>query len=182
MANREHDLQWGERLQDWLDGDSTNSTASEHAAFAKHLATCIECQNQIESFARLDANLTATLVAPALNAKFDERLLAQIQNINESQRAAARLRIKQEFDTSLQLLTQRRRRAWQLLIPGMIGGLAVALAVSAWLDTSHLTQLIVDGGVNEFGHGAANAVRLGLLTLIGAAIGLGLARWLAPAD
>lgn len=187
MVNRDHDLEWSERLLDWLDDDLPSS---ERAAFEAHLSGCAECQSQIESLERLDAQLTAAVPTLALGEAFDTRVLAQIHSIDEAQRAAAQVRIKHEFDTSVQLLTQRWRRTWQLLIPSVVGGIALAFAISAWLDVSQLTQWVVDESarwavsenLNVLGHGIASGVRLGLTGLIGAAVGLGLARWLTRLD
>jgi anti-sigma factor RsiW len=56
-----HDIQWNDRLQDWLDGDID---AADAAALQAHLADCDECRERIDELQALDRELRSA--APRL--------------------------------------------------------------------------------------------------------------------
>ena len=53
-AAREHQLEWNDRLQDWLDGDLD---ATETAALQAHMADCASCRARAEELQQLDRSL-----------------------------------------------------------------------------------------------------------------------------
>jgi len=177
----EHHLEWNERLLDWLDNDVAEA---DGAVFETHLRDCSICQQQLAAFEELDAALSATST-PMLSATFDVRLLAQIDAVNESQRAEARQRVEQELQENLRALSRRWRRTLAFVIPGIIGGIALALALAGYFDASGLTgklaTLGADGlGANGLG-GNVSSIQMLLTGLMGAAIGGVMSGWMARA-
>jgi anti-sigma factor RsiW len=175
---QDHDLQWTDLLQDWLDGDLPSA---EVAAFQAHLADCVQCQAMLGEFQQLDASLQAAVPGMQLDEGFDARIFAQLDAIDETQRAAARAQAEREFQANLHNLTKGWRRALAFAVPGIIGGIALAFAVTSWFDGSGLASTVVAQSASEFGRFGADYTHLVLTTLIGAGIGAGLARWLATA-
>jgi anti-sigma factor RsiW len=49
-----HDIQWNDRLQDWLDGDLD---ASDTAALLAHMADCAACRARADELQALDRSL-----------------------------------------------------------------------------------------------------------------------------
>ena len=175
---QDHDLQWNDRLQEWLDGDLPSA---EVAAFEAHLADCAACQTLLGEFRQLDASLQAATPRLQLDDAFDERIFAQLDAIDETQRAAARAQAEREFQNNLRNLASGWRRAIAFVIPGIIGGIALAFAITGWFDGSGLASTVVAQSTSEFGRFGADYTHLMLTTLIGAGIGAGLARWLSTA-
>ena len=175
---QDHDLKWNDSLQDWLDGDLPTA---EVAAFEAHLAGCEACQTLLAQLRELDASLLAAAPRLELDAAFDERLFAQIDAIDETQRAKARAQAEQEFQKNLSNLTRGWRRALAFVIPGLIGGVALAFAVTGFFDQSGLAGEVVQKSASQFGTVGASYAHMLLTTLIGAGIGAGLARWLSTA-
>lgn len=172
--------EWDETLQDWLDGELNEA---DGAAFEAHLADCGLCQQNLTAFEELDASLTEAAPPIELSSAFDEKLYAQIATIDESQRIEARRRLEQEWQEQLQSLRRNWRRTLALMIPGVIGGAVLALALVSWLDSSGITSNLVAQGADlggaELGSQSFDYLRLGVTAVVGAAFGMLLAPWLA---
>ncbi len=163
----EHHLEWNDRLQDWLDGESD---AADGEAFAMHLRDCDLCQQRLEEFTRLETALFAANPAPAPSVSFDARLFEQLDAINEEQRAAARRRIEEELQENLRALSRSWRRTWAFVIPGMIGGIVLAFALAGSFDAVDFAGKL---------GGTADSLQMLLTGLMGAAIGGFMSGWLA---
>ena len=173
--NEQHHSEWNDRLQDWLDGDIGSADA---AAFEAHLAQCALCNERLEQLTELDRTLQVTAPHVSLDESFDQRLFAQIDQFDESKRAEVRERMEQELQQNLRELARGWRRTLAFVIPGIIGGIALAFALSAWLDGSGLTHTLAVEGAGQLG-GSSDSIQLVLTTLLGTGLGLGIARWLA---
>jgi anti-sigma factor RsiW len=171
-----HSEQWDGRLQDWLDGELNTA---ESAVFEAHLAGCGECQQTLVALEKLDEALVEATPPMELNQAFDQRLFAQIGALDETKRIEARRRLEQEWQQQMQALSRNWKRTLAFLIPGVIAGIAFAFAVLAWLDSSGVTSNLVAQGSAELGSGSSDLLRVGLTGVIGAAMGAGLAPWLA---
>ena len=176
---QEHQLDWNDRLQDWLDGDASGvASARDRAAAERHLGECAICQAQLEALETLDAKLTAALPQVALDSSFDARLFSQIGAIDESQRAAARQRIEQELQDNLRRLSRGWRRAVGFVIGGAIGSIALSFTLSAWLEETPIARTLIAQSAGEAGIVGANFAQTGLTAAVGAILGLIVARWL----
>jgi anti-sigma factor RsiW len=171
-----HSLDWNDRLQDWLDGELS---AADMAAFEAHLADCAECQQSMAALEQLDAELVAASPPLKLTAAFDQRLFAQIDAIDETQRAEARRRIELEMQQQLRALSRTWQRTLAFVIPGVVAGIALAFTLTGWLDSSGMTSTLVAEGAAELGRGSADFLRIGVTTVVGAALGMLVAPWLA---
>lgn len=171
-----HSGEWDGRLQDWLDGELNTA---ESAVFEAHLAGCGECQQTLEALEKLDEALVEATPPMELNQAFDQRLIAQIEAFDETKRIEARRRLEQEWQQQLQALSRNWKRTLAFLIPGVIAGIAFAFAVLAWLDSTGVTSNLVAQGSAELGSGSTDLLRMGITGFIGAALGVGVAPWLA---
>ena len=175
---REHHLEWNDRLQDWLDGDVD---AADAAALQAHMVDCALCRARAEELQQLDASLRSAAFCLALDDAFDAKILAELEVIDEAKRAEARRRIEQELQQNLQALAHGWRRALLFIVPGVVAGVALALALGWWLaDASVMRTLIVQSAA-EFGSDNSGQVRLIVMSLLGASLGAVVARWLASA-
>jgi anti-sigma factor RsiW len=173
-TDREHLLEWNDRLQDWLDGDLDERNA---AALQAHLGECPHCQRFAEQLRGMDQALHDASPPLALDATFDARVFSQIETFDESKRAAARKRIEQELQQNLQALSRRWRRTLMMLIPGVVAGIAIAFALTTWLGQSELTRQLVMESATGLGWDTSGVVQAAVTTLFGAGLGLLLARW-----
>lgn len=171
-----HSQEWNDRLQDWLDGELNSGDA---AAFEAHLKTCAECQQSVEDLEELDAALVAASPALQLDTAFDAQLFARIEAIDDSKRAEARRRIEQEWQQQMQALSRNWRRTLAFVIPGVVAGIAIAFAAAGWLDSSGVTDSLVAQGAAELGGRSVDFLRIGVTSVVGAALGLLVAPWLA---
>lgn len=171
-AEQEHQLEWNDRLQDWLDGETD-------PAMETHLGGCGICQTQLAAFEQLDEALTATAPKMSLDTAFDARLFAQIDSMDESKRIAARQRIEQEMQESLRALSRSWRRSLAFVIPGVLAGIAIAFALATWFDDSGLVRTLAVENAQAIGVGSTGMIRTILTAAFGAAIGMVVARWLA---
>jgi anti-sigma factor RsiW len=176
-AISEHILEWNDRLQDWLDGDFSQS---DRAEFEKHLATCEICQEQVAQFQSLETSLTGGVARPQLDASFDARLMAQIDSMDEARRTVARQRAEEERQRSLDALARSWRRTLAFVLPGILGGIALAFALAGYLDASGITDKLAVQGASELG-GSVNVMQFVLTAILGAAFGGIMARWLSRA-
>jgi anti-sigma factor RsiW len=171
---------WDDSLQDWLDGELNDA---DRAAFEAHLAGCAACQQSVVDLEALEAALTTAAPPVELGESFDQKLFAQIDAIDESQRAAARQRLEQEWQEQLESLRRNWRRTLALMIPGILGGAVLAVALVSWLDSSGITTNLVAQGADlggaELGARSFDYLRMGLTAVVGAAFGMLLAPWLA---
>lgn len=171
-----HSQEWHDRLQDWLDAELNSA---DTAAFEAHLESCAECQQNVEDLEQLDAALAESSPPLQLNAAFDARLFAQIEAIDDSKRIEARRRIEQEWQQQMQALTRNWRRTLAFVIPGLVAGIALAFAVAGWLDSSGVTDALVARGAAELGGRSVDFLRIGVTSVVGAALGLLVAPLLA---
>jgi anti-sigma factor RsiW len=170
--NSEHHLEWNDRLQDWLDGEPD-------ATFEAHLPGCELCQARLGQLESLDQKLHDTLPRPSLDATFDARLFAKIDAIDETQRLAARARIEQELQENLLRLRRGWRRTLAFVLPGIVAGIAIAFALTSWLDDSGVARTVALESAHELGRGNTQMIQMCLTAVLGAGIGLVVARWLA---
>lgn len=167
---------WDDSLQDWLDGALS---AADIAVFEAHLAHCAACQRNMGDFEELDAALIDSALPLQLDAAFDQKLFAQIDAIDESKRIEARRQLEQEWQLQMQNLARNWRRTLAFVIPGIIGGIVLAVAMMSWLDSSGITNNLVAQGAAEFGGRSVDYLRLGITGVVGAAFGMLVAPWLA---
>lgn len=167
---------WHDSLQDWLDGDLD---AADSAAFEAHLGDCALCQSSLDKLEELDAALIEAAPSMTLTAAFDEKLFARIDAIDESKRVEARHRLEQEWQEQLQALAHNWRRTLAFVIPGIIGGIVLAVALMSWLDASGVTSNLIAQGAAEFGVRSIDYLRVGITGVVGAAFGILVAPWLA---
>ncbi len=171
---------WDESLQEWLDGELNSA---DSAAFEAHLAHCGKCQQNIGDFQELDEALIDAAPPMQLNAEFDQKLFSQIDAIDESKRIEARRRLEQEWQQQLQTLARNWRRTLAFVIPGIIGGIVLAMALMSWLDSSGITNnLVAQGaqlGAAELGGRSLDYLRVGITAVVGGAFGMLVAPWLA---
>jgi anti-sigma factor RsiW len=170
-----HD-KWDDSLQDWLDGELNGA---DMAAFEVHLAHCGKCQLTVGDFQELDQALVEATPSVALSGSFDQKLFAKIDAIDESKRIEARRRLEQEWQQQMQALARNWRRTLAFVVPGIIGGMVLAVALMTWLDSSGVTNSLVAQGAAEFGGQSINYLRIGITGVVGAAFGMLLAPWLA---
>lgn len=171
---------WDDSLQEWLDGELNGP---DSAAFEAHLAHCAKCQQNLGDFEELDEALLEATPPLALGAAFDQKLFAQIDAIDESKRIEARRRLEQEWQQQMQALARNWRRRLAFVIPGIIGGIVLAVALMSWLDSSGITNNLVAHGVElgaaELGGRSIDYLRVGITGVVGAAFGMLVAPWLA---
>jgi anti-sigma factor RsiW len=167
---------WADSLQDWLDGELNGP---DSAAFEAHLAHCGKCQQSVGDFEALDAALVEAAPPLELGSSFDEKLFAQIDAIDESKRIEARRRLEQEWQQQMQALARNWRRTLAFVVPGIIGGIALAMALMSWLDSSGITSNLVAQGAAELGGASIDYLRLGITAVVGASFGMLVAPWLA---
>lgn len=175
MKQSDH-TQWDDSLQDWLDGELDQA---DGAAFEAHLSDCARCQRNLAALEELDAGLIEAAPAIRLGSDFDAKLFARIDAIDESERVAARRRLEQEWQQQMQSLARNWRRTLAFVIPGIIGGIMLALALMSWLDSSGITSHLAAQGAAELGGGSIDYLRLGISAVVGAAFGMLVAPWLA---
>jgi anti-sigma factor RsiW len=171
----EHTFDWNDRLQDWVDGDVE---PAEAAAIEAHVAGCDLCRAQLHELQRIDAALRKAVPHLALDESFDTRLFARIGEIDEARRAAARRRVEQELKEQMQALRSGWTRTLAAVIPGAVAGVALAFALTAYVFSADIAQPLIENAETMM-RGDSGTVQIALTTLFGAAIGAGVARWLA---
>jgi anti-sigma factor RsiW len=174
-AAHEHQLEWNDRLQDWLDGDLE---AAETAALQAHLADCALCRTRAEELQELDRSLVSAAPRLTLGDAFDARIFAQIDAIDDSQRAEARRRMEQELQQNLQALAHGWRRSALVIASGVVAGVALAFGLTSWLSDASLMQTLVTESA-KIGSGNPGYVHLIATAVLGAGLGGAIARWLA---
>jgi anti-sigma factor RsiW len=174
-AVHEHQLEWNDRLQDWLDGDLN---AADTAALQAHMADCALCRARAEELQELDRSLVSAAPRLALDDAFDARIFAQIDAIDDSKRAEARRRFEQELQQNLQTLARGWRRALLFIVPGVVAGVALAFGLAGWLNDASVMQALVTESA-KLGSGNSGLVHLIVTTVLGAGLGGMIARWLA---
>ena len=175
-AASEHELAWNDRLQDWLDGDLD---AADTVALQAHISDCALCRARAEELQALDRSLRSAAPQLALDEAFDAKIFAQLDAVDDSQRAEARRRIEQELQQNLQALARGWRRAFLFVVPGVIAGVALAFALTWWLADAGVMHTLIAQSAAEFGSDNSGQVRLIATTLLGAGLGGMIARWLA---
>jgi anti-sigma factor RsiW len=174
-ADPNHTFEWSDRLQDLLDGDAS---PSEAAATARHVDACGECSTLLAELRELDASLQRAAPPMTLDARFDERLYAQIHAIDGAQRIAARERIERELQENLRALSQSWRRTLAFVIPGVIAGIALAFALAGYFFSADSVQPLMESA-EALSRGRTPLFEAGFTALLGATIGAFVARWLA---
>ena len=176
MKQPNEHAQWDDALQDWLDGELNDA---DSAAFEAHLAGCGLCQRSLPEFEELDEALIEASPPLQLSAAFDQNLFARIDAIDENKRLEARRRLELEWQQQMQSLTRNWRRTLAFVIPGIIGGIVLAVALMSWLDSSGITNNLVAQGAAELGGRSIDYLRLGITAVVGGAFGMVVAPWLA---
>jgi anti-sigma factor RsiW len=171
-----HEIQWNDRLQDWLDGDLD---AADTAALQAHMADCAACRAHADELQTLDRDLRSASPRLALDDSFDAKIFAQLDVIDETKRAEARRRLEQELQQNRHALARGWRRALLFVVPGVIAGVALAFALAWWLDTGGVMRTLIVQSAAEFGTDNSGQVRLIVMTVLGAGLGGLIARWLA---
>lgn len=174
---QEHALDWNDRLQDWLDGDLGPEDAQ---AVEAHLASCSSCCIQLGALQQLDSALRKAAPHISLDDSFDARIFARIDSIDEANRAAARRRVEQELRENMQALARGWRRTLAFVIPGVIGGVALAFALTSYLLSADAAQPIIENAETIVRADSA-LVEMVLTAFMGAVVGGAVARWLASA-
>jgi anti-sigma factor RsiW len=175
-SEREHHLEWNDRLQDWLDGATD---AAETATLQTHLDGCALCRARVDELVELDRSLRSTAPRLSLDESFDARIFAQIDAIDVTERAEARHRIERELQQNLNALARGWRRALLFVIPGIVAGIALAFGLNAWLEAAGFTRMLVVETAAEFGRDTTGMVHMTLTALLGAGLGATIAGWLA---
>lgn len=176
MTMDAHDLEWNDRLQDWLDGDLAPDEATQVEA---HVDTCDACQAQLAALKEMDQALIAAAPRLKLDESFDARLFAQISSEDEARRAAARERVQQELEAGLASLARDWRRTLAIVIPGVLAGIALAFGLAEYFGTAEWVQSLTARGAGEIGTLNASHLHAIATSAIGAATGYLVARWLA---
>jgi anti-sigma factor RsiW len=174
-ADPDHNFEWGDRLQDLLDGDAS---PSDVAAVERHLASCEQCRALLGDLRSLDESLQLAAPPIALDERFDERLYARIHDIDESQRVAARQRVERELQENLRSLTRSWRRTLAFVVPGVVAGVALAFALTGYFLSADAVQPLMQNA-EALSRGHTEIFEAGLPALLGATIGAFVARWLA---
>ncbi len=178
MRNPEHDLEWNDRLQDWLDGDIE---AGEQTLIESHLRECDTCQQHLLEFETLDTALSSAAPPIALDDTFDARVLAQIDATSDARRVQARQRVQAEVQAELRELSRNWRRTLGTILPGVLAGIAIALSMAIYFDTAEWVRAFAAQSAGEIEGLNATFIHLFLTSSVGAAIGYTVARWLTPA-
>ena len=179
MSDPEHDLQWNERVQDWLDGEPDER---ERVLIEAHLRSCEWCQQSLNEFETLDAALKQASPKLTLDEGFNARLFAQIDQHSEAQRLEARQRAQAEFQAELNALSRNWRRTLTTILPSVIAGIAIAFALAMYFDTAAWTQQLAAESAEEIRGVDSSFIHLLLTATIGAAIGYVVARWMAAEE
>lgn len=170
-----HDEAWNDRLQDLLDGDVSRA---ERADIESHVATCPRCRLRFVQLKRLDGKLAAHLGAPRLDAAFDRQVLARINALDARKCEQARRQADREFREHMQALTRAWRWGMACLAAGVVAAIALILAIITWSErvdiASRLAALVNDIGLSTIG-----PLHTVLTLLIAAAVGGGVAKWVA---
>jgi anti-sigma factor RsiW len=179
MSNPEHDLEWNDRLQEWLDGESDER---ERVIAESHVASCESCQQRLRDLEALDAALKYASPKLTLDETFDTRLFARIDEAGEAQRSQARTRAQAEFQAELYALSRNWRRTLTTILPSVLAGIAIALALTMYFDTTEWTQQIATESAGEIKGVDASFIHLLLTSMMGAAIGYVVARWMTAEE
>jgi anti-sigma factor RsiW len=171
----QHDHEWGERLQDLLDGDATHA---DRVALEAHLASCAHCRSQFTQLKRLDVQLRGNLETLTASASFDQQLFARMRVVDEREAERVRRRIETEFQQDLRSLSQRWRRNWISLLGGAFAGIAAAFALLSWIDAAGIPAAVAGAAHSNFGFGTTSLLHTLVLLVIGSVIGAVTARWL----
>jgi anti-sigma factor RsiW len=171
-----HDETWNDRLQDLLDGEIS---ASERVTTESHIATCGRCRAQFSQLKRLDAKLATRLDVPPLDNSFDRQLFARIESLDANARERARRRLERELQENLEHLSRGWRRTLAFVLGGTIAGIALAFAFIAWVDAAGLTDRMVGAAAAGTSSLQTSTLHVAVTVAIVAAIGAGVARWLA---
>lgn len=171
----QHDSTWNDRLQDLLDGDVD---ATERGAIESHLATCARCRTHYAQFKRLDVTLSARLATPGLDASFDHQVFARIEALDAEARDQALRQADRELQQNLQALARGWRRGLVFIFGGVVAGIALAFAFTAWADSAGIAEKLL-GATGNLALMPADTLHALVTAVIGAGIGGGISKWLA---
>lgn len=176
MTNMAHELEWSDRLQDWLDGALA---PDEQGSVESHLATCASCREHLDALRALDTELSEATPRLSLDASFDARVFAQIASADEARLAADRRRLQAELESDLARLAKQWRRTLAIIAPGVLAGIALAFGLAEYFDTAEWMRSLTAQSAGEIGIVNATHLHMLLTSAVGAAIGYLVARWLA---
>ncbi len=171
----DHELEWSDRLQDMVDGALA---PEEHAIVQAHLESCSSCREQLTTLRAIDAELSEVTPRLALDARFDERLLAQIDSADEARLATERKRIQAELESDLARLAKEWRRTLAIIVPGVLAGIALAFGLAEYFETAEWMRSLTAQSAGEIGGANATYLHIVLTSALGGAIGYIVARWL----
>jgi anti-sigma factor RsiW len=175
QTREQHLQEWDDTLQDWLNGELAPAA---RARFAAHLESCEICSDQVAGFERVDEALTQALPRLTLDNAFERRLFSKIDAIDEHARAAKRRQAERELEAERRLLARTWRRSVLTVVPSVIAGIVLAVSLSSYFSGSELVGSLVADGAAALGRNTAGMLHLGVTSLIGAGVGLTIARWL----
>jgi anti-sigma factor RsiW len=176
QSHEEHLLEWNDALQDAVDGVLTPAV---RATLEVHLQSCEICQEQLAELERVDGELVTASPRLTLDDAFERRLFAKIDSSDERARAAKRRQAQREIERARQALARDWRRNLVIVVPSIIAGIVLAYFLSTYFGSSEFMRALIAEGTAGLGHDAAGIVRIAVTSVIGAGIGLTIARWLA---
>jgi anti-sigma factor RsiW len=132
---------WDERLQDWIDGDLD---PSEGAALEAHVTGCTLCRPRLSAFRAADALLSKALPRETLTESFDRSILERVERASKADRAAARARIEQEWQTQMGALSRQWRNALRSTVLNLVLATALSVAFLSRLPLSPVISRLVD--------------------------------------
>lgn len=176
--HEDHILAWNDRLQDWLDGDAS---AAERRAVESHLAICAICPEQVEAFRALDSALAVAAPRLELDAAFDARLMREVEAFDHQQQVRLRQKVEQEREAQLRSLSRRWKQGLAFIVPGVVAAMALIFALIGSIDHSEISRSLSLDSAGELGRHASLYVHAAIIALVGAGIGLPVARWLSSA-
>ncbi|HEY8539896.1 MAG TPA: zf-HC2 domain-containing protein [Steroidobacteraceae bacterium] len=171
----QHDCAWNDRLQDLLDADVRST---ERAEIESHIATCPRCRLQYAKLKRLDAKLSAQIGAPRLDAAFDRQVFAKINALDARRREHAQRQAERELTENLQALARARRWGVVCLVSGVVAAVATIYAIMTWSENVDAAGQLFSF-VTAIGLPQAGSLHTFFSFLIAAAIGGGVAKWIA---
>jgi anti-sigma factor RsiW len=174
-----HDVEWGQRLEEWRDG---LASASEAVAVESHIAGCPICQGYLAELAQLDAALSSNLSVPSLSTDFDLKIWARVDANREIERALAKQRAQEELQQQLGLLRASWRRRLGSMIPGVLTGIALAFWLVSLISHSPAMASFAAALQQQLGATTAQLVQPIVTGLFGAAIGFAMSQWVVPSS
>jgi anti-sigma factor RsiW len=177
ISHSPHGPDWDQRLEDWRDG---LADAAESQTIERHVASCSDCQDYLEALHHIDGALSSTLLTPTLSPEFDSKLWSRIDSGDNIQRVLAKQRAQEELQQQLAALNAGWRRKVALMIPGILGGIALAFLFASFVSGSALMTSFANALQQNLGTSMAQLVQTVVTGFLGGAIGLAMTHWVVP--